>query len=73
MIRSFIAAPVAAQCTFLALQSSYTFHCHAVHLVILDIVVEFLVNTVEFVSGTIGIEINLALAVAVNAPTHAKL
>lgn len=58
---------------FLALQSADIFHGHAIHFVILDIVMELFVNAVEFVTGAVRvIEIDLGLAVTVHAPTHAQ-
>jgi len=61
--------------TFLTLGSADLFHGNTVHLVILNIVVEFLVNAVKFITACIVliIEINLGFAVTVDAPAHAQV
>ena len=58
---------------FLTFRSSNILHRYTIHLACFDIVVEFLVNAIELITCTVVVvEINLCLAVAVNAPAHAQ-
>ena len=57
---------------FLALNPTDILHRYAVHLTSLDIVMELLVNAVEFVAGAvIVVKVNLCFAVTVDTPAHA--
>ena len=58
--------------TLLAFQSADILHGHAIHLTVLDIVMEFLVNAIEFVAGSaVAVELHFRLAVTVDTPAHA--
>ena len=58
----------------LALEATDILHAHGVHLAGFDIVVEFLVNAIELIAlSAVVIELDLCLAVAVNAPAHAQI
>jgi archaellum biogenesis ATPase FlaH len=58
--------------TFLAFEAANIFHGYAVHLTGFEIVMEFLVNAVEFIAAgaVIVIEVDFGFAVTVHAPTH---
>ena len=59
---------------FLALGTADILDRNTILCAVFQIVMEFLVNAVEFVTaGTVVIEINFGLAVTVYAPTHAQL
>ena len=60
--------------TFLAFQTTNILHGHTVHFSVPDIVMEFLINTIEFIPGAVAIiEIDLGFTMAVHAPSHAQL
>lgn len=51
------------------------FYGHTIHLATLKVFMEFFVNAVELIAfpGFFIIEVNLAFAVAVDAPSHAQV
>lgn len=60
--------------TFLTLKTTDILHFHAVHFTGPDIVVELLVNAVEFVTlRTVIVEVHIGLPVTVDTPAHAQV
>ena len=58
--------------TSLALDSANILHSYAVHFASFEIVMEFFINAVKFISGAvIIIEIDICRAMAIDAPPHA--
>ena len=58
---------------FLTLCATNAFYCYAIHFIILKIIMEFLVDAVEFVTLTrfFVIKINFRFSVTVDTPAHA--
>ena len=79
MIIIYLNAPVPLQgvrgliVTFLAFRSTNLFNRYTVHFMIFQVFVEFLVNAVILVSGTVFfvVKINFRFSVAIDTPAHA--
>ena len=59
--------------TFLTFEAADIFYGYAVHFTGFDIVMEFFVNALKFISLTIAVvKIHFCIAVAVYTPAHAQ-
>ena len=58
--------------TFLTFCSADIFHSHTIHLLMLKIIPDILINRIKFIPAAVIItEIHFCLAVTVDAPAHA--